>query len=123
MAVTLALLGAGILLFAVSPWFALGLAFLGAAGFGYLASNTSATARLQLEVREDERGRIMALWTIAFLGVRPLASIVDGAVSASVGVRAAGVVMAIPTLVGAAVAANRIGTRPRAWAGRAVGGR
>jgi MFS family permease len=123
MAVTLALLGGGILLFAVSPWFVLGLAFLFAAGFGYLASNTSATARLQLEVQEDERGRIMALWTIAFLGVRPVASIVDGAVSASFGVRAAGVVMAIPTLVGAAVAANLIRARPLASDGRAVRGR
>jgi hypothetical protein len=62
-------------------------------------SNTSATSRLQLEVTESQRGRIMALWGIAFLGVRPLASLVDGAIAQAWGVRTAGVVLALPALV------------------------
>ena len=78
MAGTLGLLGGGVLLFSLSPWFALGLVFLAAAGFGYLSTNAAATTRLQLGVAENERGRIMALWSIAFLGVRPLASLIDG---------------------------------------------
>jgi len=115
MALTLALCGGGILCFALSPWFALGLAFLAVAGFGYLGSNASATSRLQLGVAEHERGRIMALWSIAFLGVRPVASIVDGAIAEAFGVRAAGVVMSVPALLGAALAANMIRVRlPRA---------
>jgi hypothetical protein len=44
----------------------------------------------------------MALWSIACLGLRPLASLADGALAAAVGVRAAGVVLALPVLVGAA---------------------
>lgn len=78
------------------------LPFLFVAGFGYLASNTSATTRLQLGVEESQRGRIMALWSIAFLGVRPLASLLDGLVADLVSVRAAGVVLAVPALAGAA---------------------
>ena len=108
MAATLGVTGGGIALFSLSPWFALGLAFLACAGFGYLATNSSATARLQLGVAEHERGRIMALWSIAFLGIRPIASLVDGAVADAFGIRAAGVVMAIPALLGAAIAANLI---------------
>jgi MFS family permease len=101
MALTLLLLSGGVAGFAVSPWLGAGFAFLFVAGFGYLASNTSATSRLQLEVEEYQRGRIMALWAVAFLGLRPLASLTDGAVASGFGIRAAGVVLAIPPLVGA----------------------
>ena len=101
MAVTLALLAAGVIGFALSPWLPLGFVLLFAAGFGYLASNTSATTRLQLGVSEAQRGRMMALWGVAFLGLRPLASLADGAIASAAGVRAAGVILALPALAGA----------------------
>jgi MFS family permease len=104
MALTLGALGVGILLFALAPWLPLGFAFLALAGFGYLGSNTSATTRLALGVQPWQRGRIMALWSIAFLGLRPVASLVDGAVAGAFGVRAAGVVLAVPALLGACAA-------------------
>jgi MFS family permease len=99
----LALLGAGMTLFAVTPWLALALVPLFAAGFGYLAAATAATARLQLGVAESQRGRIMALWTVAFLGLRPVASLADGVIASVAGVRVAGVVLAAPALAAAAV--------------------
>jgi MFS family permease len=99
---TLALLGFGIVAFSLVPWLSLGLVFLVVAGFGYFASNTSATSRLQLGVDESQRGRIMALWSVAFLGLRPVASLLDGALAGAFGVRAAGVVLALPALAGAA---------------------
>jgi MFS family permease len=101
MATTLALLGFGVIGFSVSPWLGLGFVFLAVAGFGYLASNTHATSRLQLDVDIAQRGRIMALWSVAFLGLRPLASLTDGAIAGAFGVRAAGVVLALPALAGA----------------------
>ena len=102
MAVTLSLLGFGIVGFSISPWLPPALVLLVVAGFGYLASNTSATSRLQLEVEDTHRGRVMALWSVAFLGLRPFASIVDGAIAGGFGVRVAGVCLAIPALMGAA---------------------
>jgi MFS family permease len=102
MTITLVLLAAGIAGFALSPAIWLGLAFLAVAGFGYLASNTAATSRLQLDVAEQHRGRIMALWSVAFLGLRPVASLLDGALAGAFGVRAAGVVLALPALACAA---------------------
>jgi MFS family permease len=98
LALTLALLGCGVIAFALSPWLPLGLVFLYVAGFGYLASNTSATTRLQLGVSEAQRGRMMALWGVAFLGLRPVASLADGAIAAVAGVRVAGVILALPAL-------------------------
>ena len=102
MLATLTLLAAGMIGFSVMPSLWLGFPLLAVAGFGYLASNTSATSRLQLDVADDQRGRIMALWSVAFLGLRPLASLADGAIAGAFGVRAAGVVLALPALAGAA---------------------
>jgi MFS family permease len=102
MQVTLLLMGGGVIGFSLAPWLGLGYVFLAIAGFGYLASNTSATSRLQLDVAEDQRGRIMALWSVAFLGLRPVASLADGAIADAFGVRTAGVVLATPVLLGAA---------------------
>jgi hypothetical protein len=113
------LMAMGMVAFAVAPWLPLAWVFLAVAGFGYLVSNTSATARLQLSVNEDERGRIMALWAIAFLGIRPLASLVDGAIADAAGVRVATVAMAVPAVAGALAAgrgslSSRRSTRPSA---------
>jgi MFS family permease len=98
---TLVVLGGGVIGFSLSPWLPVAYAFLALAGFGYLASNTSATSRLQLDVAEHQRGRIMALWSVAFLGLRPIASLTDGAIAGAFGVRPAGVVLALPALAGA----------------------
>jgi MFS family permease len=106
MALTMSLMAGGMTAFALSRWLPVALAFLAIAGFGYLVSNATATARLQLSVDEDERGRIMALWMIAFLGVRPLASLADGAIADTAGVRAATIVLALPAFAGAVVAAG-----------------
>jgi predicted MFS family arabinose efflux permease len=108
MAVTLALLGGGIAGFSLTPWLPVAFVPLFVAGFGYLASNTAATTRLQLGVAESQRGRIMALWSIAFLGLRPFASLLDGAVADLAGVRSAGVLLALPVLAGALVVSLRL---------------
>jgi MFS family permease len=110
---TLLLLGGGLVAFSLSPWLELALPFLFVAGFGYLASNTHATSRLQLGVDPWERGRIMALWSVAFLGLRPFASILDGAIAAAFGVRVAGIVLALPALGCAVWMAVR--ARSRGW--------
>jgi len=54
---------------------------------------------LQLDVGEHERGLVMALWSVAFLGSRALASVIDGGIAALAGPRIATTVMAIPAFV------------------------
>lgn len=102
MALTLGLLGFGLVAFCLVQQFPVALGVLVVAGFGYLASNSSATSRLQLGVEEHLRGRMMALWSVAFLGLRPVASLIDGALAEAFGVRVAGIVLALPALAGAA---------------------
>jgi MFS family permease len=111
---TLGILAAGIVAFALAPSLWIAFLFLFVAGFGYLASNARATTQLQLEVDERQRGRIMALWSIAFLGLRPFASLVDGAIADVAGVRVAGVALALPALAAALLIRRRIRRRPAA---------
>jgi MFS family permease len=107
------LVGGGRGTFALTPWVPVALPVLFVAGIGYLASNTHATSRLQLGVEPWERGRIMALWSVAFLGLRPFASIVDGAIASAFGVRVAGVLLALPALACAGWMVVR--ARTRGW--------
>jgi MFS family permease len=97
-ATTLLVTGGGVVAFSVSPTLAVAMISLFVMGLGYLATNTVATSRQQLEVEDAQRGRIMTLWSIAFLGARPIASIVDGAIASWAGVRVATFCMALPAL-------------------------
>jgi hypothetical protein len=88
--------------FALAPGFGLALAVLAVAGFGYLSGQTRATTLLQFRVSDEQRGRIMALWSVAFLGSRPIASLLDGALATAIGPRFATLLMCIPALAAAA---------------------
>jgi MFS family permease len=110
MAAALVVFAGGITGFSLSPWLWLGFCFLTVAGFGYLTSNTSATSQLLLGVDDSQRGRIMALWSVAFIGLRPIASLADGAIAATFGVRVAGVCLAMPCAL-AALALLRLDRR------------
>jgi predicted MFS family arabinose efflux permease len=106
--IMLATLSSGIALFSLSPTLGIAFVFLFVAGFAYLTANARATTQLQLDVDEAQRGRIMALWSIAFLGLRPFASLVDGLVADAFGVRVAGVLLALPALLTAVLIARRL---------------
>lgn len=98
--VTLLLMFAGMLGFAMSSSQWTGLAALFVGGFGYLSSVTTATSILHLVLEDAHRGRVAALWSLSFKGVRPIGSLVDGFIASFMGLRMAAVVMAIPTLMG-----------------------
>lgn len=110
-ALEMAVVGAGIGALGIVTSYPLGLVALFLAGAGYLSSQTALTTRLLGITSDHMRGRIMAFWAIAWLGVRPLASLVDGTVAQAVGPRLAAIVMAVPVVTGAVAIA--------AWARRA----
>lgn len=98
-AAMLSILAASMIAFGLLPTLAPSLVVLAVGGFGYLIGQTSATTQLHLSVADQERGRVMALWSIAFLGTRPIAALVDGALASIVGPPAATITMAVPTIV------------------------
>ena len=106
------ILGLGTVGFALAPNLPLGVAAMVVAGYGYLTASTTTSAALQLGVAQSQRGRIMALWSVAFVGVRPFASLVDGGIATGFGLRPAAVAMALPALgLGALLVVRRAGTR------------
>ncbi|MGH2964798.1 MAG: MFS transporter [Solirubrobacterales bacterium] len=95
----LSLLVSGMFAFSIAPTLELGLAALAVSGFGFLAASTTTIKELQLSIDAAQRGRIMALWTVAFLGVRPISSLVDGALASATSPRVSALAMAMPALV------------------------
>ena len=63
----------------------LALALVGAVSIGFLAKGNST---LQLESEPSMRGRVMALWSVAFLGSTPIGGPIAGAISEQFGGRA-----------------------------------
>ena len=55
-----------------------------------------ALTRLQQATETSEHGRLMALWSAAFSGTRPLAGLVGGAVASWANVRVATLLMVTP---------------------------
>jgi len=95
-AALLGVLVAGLVAFAVSPWLALTLLGSVTAGFGYLAAQTRTSSMMYRYAGPHERGRIMALWSVAFIGVRPIASLLDGAIASLAGTTVATLAMTAP---------------------------
>ena len=70
----------------------------------------TAQARLQLNVRDDMSGRIMALYSIAWLGSKPVGGMIGGLIADGLGVRAAftfGSVMVALSLLALTLSARR----------------
>jgi hypothetical protein len=72
---------------------------------------------LQTEVPDVLLGRVMALWSVCFVGSRPFAALLDGAVAEVAGARTAAIVMSLPTLLVAWWVVRVV--RPRVAADRA----
>jgi MFS family permease len=93
------LFGAAIMLAAIAPtlWTELiALALVGAGSVSFLAKGNST---LQLQADPQMRGRVMALWSVAFLGSTPIGGPVAGAVAEFAGARWGLVLGAVACLV------------------------
>ena len=91
------LLGASIAVFALGfyPWLSLVAALV--AGVACLLTNSVAKALVwSLTPAEQERPAVMAMWTVAWAGSKPLASLVDGLLATSIGVWTAGDLPSLP---------------------------
>ena len=98
---TLATTALGMATFVLSSTALVALAGLFVAGFGFLAAVTMSTSLMHLALEDEHRGRVMALWSLSFQGSRPIGSLVDGALASLAGLRVAGLVMVLPSLLGA----------------------
>ncbi len=79
--------GTGIMAFSFSRSLPLSLLILGFTGFGAMALVASCNTILQTIVDDDKRGRVMSLFTMAFVGVAPFGSLIAGVLANSIGAR------------------------------------
>ncbi|MDR7414970.1 MAG: MFS transporter [Armatimonadota bacterium] len=98
MALHMLVLGIGGLGFALAPSGEVGLAAAGIAGYGFLYANAGTQTLLLLAAPPERVGHLMGLWSVAFLGIRPVAALADGALATLVGLRGAAVLLTFPVL-------------------------
>ncbi|MBW4618705.1 MAG: MFS transporter [Cyanosarcina radialis HA8281-LM2] len=80
-----ALMGIGLIAFALSRvlWFSLLMMFL--VGLGFLLQFASSNTVLQTIVEDDKRGRVLSIYTMAFFGVLPLGNLFTGSLANYIG--------------------------------------
>lgn len=74
----LVLLATGLAGAAVSPTQVAAIVAFGVGGSGMTMALTSLSTQMQERLPDELRGRIMALWSVAFLGSRPIAAALNG---------------------------------------------
>ena len=77
--------GVGLIAFSLSRLFWLSLIFMVLTGFGMIVQMASTNTLLQILVEEDKRGRVMSLYTMAFMGMVPFGSLLSGSLADRIG--------------------------------------
>jgi MFS family permease len=77
--------GLGLIVFAFSQVVWVSLLLLFVTGFAFMVQMASSNTILQTIVEEDKRGRVMSFYTMAFMGMAPLGSLLAGFVAERVG--------------------------------------
>ncbi|HXY42461.1 MAG TPA: MFS transporter [Vicinamibacteria bacterium] len=103
-----ALFGAGLIAFSASRSVALSLALMVVTGSGFMVQMASSNTIIQTIVREDMRGRVMAFYTMAFMGTAPFGSLLAGALAARIGAPRTILVGGCACIVGGALFARQL---------------
>jgi len=77
--------GVGLIAFSLSNILAVSLLFMVLTGFGMMVQLTSSNTTLQNMVDDDKRGRVMAFYTMAFVGTTPFGSLLAGSLANAIG--------------------------------------
>jgi MFS family permease len=78
-----------LMVFSVARTFPIGIATLVLAGFGLILCGVNINARLQAEVPDSLRGRVMAVFSLIWMGFQPLGGLLGGALAERIGSSAA----------------------------------
>jgi MFS family permease len=81
-------------------------------GFCSIGFTSLGNATLQLATSAEMRGRVMALWTVAFLGSTPIGGPLIGAIGEHVGPRWALALGGVAAVVAAGLGAGVFGRQP-----------
>ena len=83
--IAVAIFGTSLIGISLSHWYLLSLLLMVTTGIGFMLHLAVSNTLLQTLVREDMRGRVMSLYTMAFMGVATFGSLLAGAVAGAIG--------------------------------------
>jgi predicted MFS family arabinose efflux permease len=100
-ALSVAAIGWGIAITAaaLAPSLPLELATMAFVGYGSLTFNSYAKTTLQLAARPEMRGRVMALWGLAWMGSTPIGGPIIGWIGQEAGARWTLIIGGVPTVI------------------------
>jgi MFS family permease len=107
-AIATALFGFSLVAVAASRMLWLSLLILTATGFGMMQQMASSNTILQTIVQDEKRGRVMAFYSMAFLGMTPFGSLLAGALASWIGAPETLLISGAITLVAAVWFARRL---------------
>jgi MFS family permease len=100
--------GAGMIAFSFSRSIPLSLGILTVTGFSMMLMLASSNTLLQTIVDDDKRGRVMSMYTMAFMGTAPLGSLLAGTLASRLGAPTAAQLCGAGCLLGAAIFGLRV---------------
>ncbi len=100
----------GLSVFAVSSYTTLSILALMFTGFGMIVHFNSTNSLIQSIADEDKRGRVIALYSLTFMGITPLGSLLAGTVAEFIGVPYTVFAFSLVCIVSALVFGKRMGT-------------
>ena len=102
------IMGIGLIAFSLSTVLWLSLLLMFFIGFGVMVHMASSNTLLQTIVDDDKRGRVMGLFIMAFIGLAPFGSLLEGALAARIGTPNTLLISGIICLAGAIVFIRRL---------------
>lgn len=100
--------GLGLVAFSLSRNLFLSMAILAFVGLGFMVQLAGTNTLLQTMVREEMRGRVMAFYAMAFIGMTPFGSLFAGSVASRIGTPLTLLVGGIVCMSGAALFARNL---------------
>jgi len=100
--------GLGLMAFTLSRNFFLSLILMTAVGFGQMIQLATSNTLLQTMVDDDRRGRVMGFYTVAFVGMSPIGSLLAGALASVIGAPWTLFIGGVAILIGAGIFARKL---------------
>jgi len=106
--IALNIFGIGLIAFSVSRVLSLSLLLLAFTGFGMMVQMASTNTVLQTIVEEDKRGRVMSLYTMAFMGMVPFGSLLAGTLASKIGAPGTIMISGLACILGSILFARKL---------------
>ena len=100
--------GFGLIAFSLSSNLFLSLPLMTVIGFGQIIELAASNTLLQTIVDDEQRGRVMGFFTVAFLGMAPIGSLIAGAMASVIGAPWTLFIGGVTCLIGAAAFARKL---------------